>query len=135
MSRPFRFKRFTVTQERAAMKVGTDGVLLGSWCTAGPEIRRALDIGTGTGLIALMLAQRCEPKPSGTNQCGENTSEANPCKENPCELKNLFQENPGATITPALVSPLGGSQPTTPTTLPDRIHSPAAAGVARPAET
>lgn len=40
------------------MKVGTDGVLLGAWATVSPDDRRALDVGTGTGLIALMLAQR-----------------------------------------------------------------------------
>ncbi len=42
------------------MKVGTDGVLLGAWCTVDNGMGRALDIGTGTGLIALMLAQRGE---------------------------------------------------------------------------
>jgi tRNA1Val (adenine37-N6)-methyltransferase len=57
MSHPFRFKQFTVHQEHAAMKVGTDGVLLGGWCSV-DGARRMLDIGTGTGLIALMLAQR-----------------------------------------------------------------------------
>lgn len=57
MTRPFRFKQFTVSQSRAPMKVGTDGVLLGAW-VACHDKRRALDIGTGTGLIALMLAQR-----------------------------------------------------------------------------
>ncbi|MDA3892928.1 MAG: methyltransferase [Salinivirgaceae bacterium] len=53
----FKFKHFTIIQEKSAMKVGTDGVLLGAWadCTNTTNI---LDIGTGTGLIALMLAQR-----------------------------------------------------------------------------
>ena len=57
MSEPFRFKEFNIVQDKAAMKVGTDGVLLGSWASA-PECYRILDIGTGTGLIALMSAQR-----------------------------------------------------------------------------
>lgn len=51
----FRFKQFTIHQERCAMKVGTDGVLLGAWAEGGKAI---LDIGTGTGLIACMMAQR-----------------------------------------------------------------------------
>jgi tRNA1Val (adenine37-N6)-methyltransferase len=53
----FQFKQFIIWQHRCAMKVGTDGVLLGAWT----DVQRAkyiLDIGTGTGLIALMLAQR-----------------------------------------------------------------------------
>ncbi len=55
----FSFKRFTVRQSRSAMKVGTDGVLLGAWCSLpGTAECRLLDIGTGTGLIALMLSQR-----------------------------------------------------------------------------
>ena len=51
----FRFKQFSIKQDRCAMKVGTDGVLLGCWAEGGENI---LDIGTGTGLIALMMAQR-----------------------------------------------------------------------------
>ena len=59
MSNPyFAFKQFTVRHDRCAMKVGTDGVLLGAWADLSHS-RRILDIGTGTGLIALMLAQRC----------------------------------------------------------------------------
>jgi tRNA1Val (adenine37-N6)-methyltransferase len=54
----FRFKQFTVWHDRCAMKVGTDGVLLGASVRVANS-RRVLDIGTGTGLVALMLAQRC----------------------------------------------------------------------------
>ncbi|MBO7316714.1 MAG: methyltransferase [Paludibacteraceae bacterium] len=53
----FRFKQFVVRQQQCAMKVGTDGVLLGSWCRV-PVEGRVLDVGTGTGLLALMVAQR-----------------------------------------------------------------------------
>ncbi len=52
----FRFKQFNVRHDRCAMKVGTDGVLLGAWGSV--EGCRILDIGTGTGLIAMMAAQR-----------------------------------------------------------------------------
>lgn len=51
------FKRFTVWHDRCAMKVGTDGVLLGALAKA-PHPKIILDVGTGTGLVALMLAQR-----------------------------------------------------------------------------
>lgn len=51
----FTFKKFVIHQDRCAMKVGTDGVLLGAWANGGAHI---LDIGTGTGLIAIMMAQR-----------------------------------------------------------------------------
>jgi tRNA1Val (adenine37-N6)-methyltransferase len=53
----FQFKQFRIIQERSAMKVGMDGVLIGAWVdTSGTE--RILDIGTGTGMIALMMAQK-----------------------------------------------------------------------------
>lgn len=54
----FRFKQFSIVNERSAMKVNTDGVLLGALMTIMPEDHRFLDIGTGTGTIALMAAQR-----------------------------------------------------------------------------
>lgn len=58
---PFRFKQFTVEHNLAAMKVGTDGILLGAWASA-HENEHILDVGTGTGLISLMLAQKVDGK-------------------------------------------------------------------------
>ncbi|WP_170846877.1 tRNA1(Val) (adenine(37)-N6)-methyltransferase [Sunxiuqinia elliptica] len=55
----FQFKHFRIVQEHAAMKVGIDGVLLGAWINLS-GVKRVLDIGTGTGLIALMAAQRSQ---------------------------------------------------------------------------
>jgi len=60
----FRFKQFLINQERAAMKVGTDGVLLGAWANVA-GVSKILDIGAGTGLIALMMAQRSKAKITG----------------------------------------------------------------------
>jgi len=54
---PFQFKQFAVEQDQCAMKVGTDGVLLGAWVELNGA-KKILDIGTGTGLIAIMAAQR-----------------------------------------------------------------------------
>ena len=57
-NKPFQFKQFTVAQERCAMKIGTDGVLLGAWVSLENSPQSILDIGAGTGIIALQLAQR-----------------------------------------------------------------------------
>lgn len=57
----FTFKQFFVTHDRCAMKVGTDGVLLGAWASV-EKARKVLDIGCGSGLIALMIAQRSAPE-------------------------------------------------------------------------
>lgn len=56
----FTFKEFAVKQDRCAMKIGTDGVLLGAWSPIDHYPNSILDIGTGTGIIALMLAQRAD---------------------------------------------------------------------------
>ncbi len=53
----FQFKKFRINQEKSAMKVNTDGVLLGAW-TDLTSVNTVLDIGTGTGMISLMIAQR-----------------------------------------------------------------------------
>ena len=54
---PFQFKQFSVAQNNCGMKVNTDGVLLGAWCDSS-DANMILDIGTGTGVIALMMAQK-----------------------------------------------------------------------------
>ena len=58
MDKPFQFKQFTVNQDQCAMKIGTDGVLLGAWTSIETNPFSILDIGAGTGVLALMLAQR-----------------------------------------------------------------------------
>ncbi|MGL4369812.1 MAG: 50S ribosomal protein L11 methyltransferase, partial [Spirochaetota bacterium] len=60
----FRFKQFTIRQDRCAMKVGTDGVLLGAWADIG-GCRSVLDIGAGTGLLSLICAQRSKADITG----------------------------------------------------------------------
>ncbi|MEG1210514.1 MAG: tRNA1(Val) (adenine(37)-N6)-methyltransferase [Leclercia sp.] len=80
----FTFKQFFIAHDRCAMKVGTDGILLGSW-TPVAGVKRILDIGSGSGLLALMLAQRTEPSvtldaveldPQAAEQAGENVAES-----------------------------------------------------------
>ena len=60
MNKHFSFKQFTVNQDQCAMKIGTDGVLLGAWTSIKHNPESILDIGTGTGVIALQLAQRSD---------------------------------------------------------------------------
>ena len=54
----FQFKQFSIKQDKTAMKVGTDGVLLGAWAPVSHNPFSILDVGAGTGIIALMLTQR-----------------------------------------------------------------------------
>ena len=80
MNTPFQFKQFIVNQDRCAMKIGTDGVLLGAWVSLKEEPSTILDIGAGTGVISLQLAQRShsetidalEIDQNGYEQCTEN---------------------------------------------------------------
>ena len=69
----FRFQKFSVRNERSAMKVNTDGVLLGALMTINGDSRHLLDIGTGTGTIALMAAQRMDQALSGTSDATESS--------------------------------------------------------------
>jgi len=80
MSDLFKFKQFSVKQDKCAMKIGTDGVLLGAWSTIDHKPFSILDIGSGTGIISLMLAQRSnaqvieaiEIDADAFEQCAEN---------------------------------------------------------------
>jgi tRNA1Val (adenine37-N6)-methyltransferase len=56
--KPFKFKQFTVEQDKCAMKIGTDSVLLGAWTSVNHNPFNVLDIGAGTGILSLMIAQR-----------------------------------------------------------------------------
>lgn len=85
MSRPFHFKQFSVIQEHSSFKVGTDSVILGAWVhpNKNANLQTALDIGTGTGLLALMLAQKkyavtaVEPNESSAQEAQLNFKNAN----------------------------------------------------------
>ena len=71
----FQFKQFAVNQDQCAMKIGTDGVLLGAWVPIDTSPNSILDIGTGTGIIALMLAQRCDAQQIDALEIDENAYE------------------------------------------------------------
>lgn len=74
-SKPFKFKEFTIQQDKTAMKIGTDGVLLGAWCSVDGAPDTILDIGSGTGLIGLMLAQRSDAMTIDAIEIDENAYE------------------------------------------------------------
>ena len=71
----FQFKQFAVKQDQCAMKIGTDGVLLGAWSPIDNNPKLVLDIGTGTGIIALMLAQRSDANQIDALEIDENAYE------------------------------------------------------------
>ena len=71
----FQFKQFSLEQDQCAMKIGTDGVLLGAWAPLEQNPFSILDIGTGTGIIALMLAQRSTAQQIDALEIDENTYE------------------------------------------------------------
>ena len=76
----FSFKKFTVLQDQCAMKVGTDSVLLGAWCPVDNNPFSILDIGAGTGILSLMLAQRSNAEQIDAIEIDENAYEQ--CVEN-----------------------------------------------------
>ncbi|MCB0454661.1 MAG: methyltransferase [Aequorivita sp.] len=80
MNKPFQFKQFTVEQDRCAMKIGTDSVLLGAWASLKNNPFSILDIGAGTGIIALQLAQRSNAGMIDALEIDENAYEQ--CVEN-----------------------------------------------------
>lgn len=78
--KPFQFKEFTIHQDKCAMKVGTDAVLLGAWLPLNHYPNSILDIGSGTGILSLMLAQRCNAEIMDAIEIDENAYEQ--CVEN-----------------------------------------------------
>lgn len=104
MSNPyFKFKQFTVWHDKCAMKVGTDGVLLGAWAPV-DRVKQILDVGTGTGLISLQLAQRkpdacitaIEIDEAAAQQADENVARSawnNRIKVVCCDFANFQAEN------------------------------------------
>jgi tRNA1Val (adenine37-N6)-methyltransferase len=101
----FQFKKFTIVQEHSAMKVGTDGVLLGAWADVA-SAKTILDVGTGTGLITLMMAQRSAAKIVGIEieskaaEEAENNALNSPWSQRITVINISFQDfvktNPGS---------------------------------------
>lgn len=79
-SKPFKFKNFTINQDQCAMKIGTDGVLLGAWASLENQPFSVLDIGAGTGILSLMMAQRSHAELIDALEIDDHTYEQ--CVEN-----------------------------------------------------
>ena len=107
----FRFKQFCIRHDRCAMKVGTDGVLLGAWGNV--EGKRILDIGTGTGLIALMAAQRnpqavvvgIDIDEAAVKQARENIADSPFCERVSCEFQDVLTYSPDVCFDVILCNP------------------------------
>ncbi len=107
----FCFKQFSVRHDRCAMKVGTDGVLLGAWGSV--DGKRILDIGTGTGLIALMAAQRnpeadvlgIDIDESAVAQASENVAESPFSRQIECILQDVLTFESEASFDAILCNP------------------------------
>ncbi len=105
----FQFKQFKINQDRCAMKVGTDGVLLGAWADVA-SARSILDIGTGTGLLSLMVAQRSKAEITAIEidqdaslQAEENV-DGSPWKERIKVINCSLQEFQGETSFDHIIS-------------------------------
>ena len=84
----FKFKRFQIKHDKCAMKIGTDGLLLGAWADVS-SARRVLDVGTGSGVIALMCAQRTQD----ALICGIDIDEIAVCQARDNVAKSPYAKN------------------------------------------
>ena len=99
MSETFKFKQFSIRQDQCAMKVGSDGVLLGAWASVTHSPGSVLDIGAGTGILSLMMAQRCQASlieaieidVNAYEQCVENFEQSQWCDRLFCYHASLLE--------------------------------------------
>lgn len=130
MSHIFRFQQFSINQEGCPMKIGTDALLLGSLAQPG-DAQNILDIGTGTGVLSLMLAQRCpdaiidavEPDATSATRAAENFADS-PWSYRLTLYNEPLQEytNTGVILYEYIVCNPPYFEPS-PTTRPDRVNA------------